>query len=319
MLADSVEPQRHKPLLVFQSEPRSGSTSPLQSISTLRESTSSPMLPSRRRRGSSPDPPSKRRRTGSSPDPSSKRPRTGSRSRSRSDSRHRRRSPSRSPPSSHPPRRAPVFPSHHDHPDLPENLRVLCEILSSPSHSLLSLLDNTGIRVTKSDVETVLRLSYSHPGPAITFFRWAGERHLDHMHSPYAWNLVVDMLGKNLHFDTMWDTVCSMRDLNLLSLATFASIFASLAADGRAEEALAAFRVLPLYGIPRDTVALNSLLAAMCRAGLLRDARAVLHESVMAGVRLDADSFAVLLEGFENEKDAKFAQKVFMTWSTTIG
>jgi pentatricopeptide repeat protein len=127
------------------------------------------------------------------------------------------------------------------------------------------------------------------------------------------------MLGKTLHFDVMWDTVRSMRDLNLLSLSTFASIFASLAADVRAGEALAAFRVLPLYGIPRDTVALNSLLAAMCRAGLLGDGRAVLHESVQVGVRPDTDSFAILLEGCENEKDAKCAQKVFDEMITSIG
>jgi pentatricopeptide repeat protein len=139
------------------------------------------------------------------------------------------------------------------------------------------------------------------------------------MHSPYSWNLVVDMLGKTLHFDAMWDTVRSMRDLNLLSLATFASIFASLAADGRAGEALAAFRALPMYGIPRDTVALNSLLAAMCRAGLLGDGRAVLHESVLVGVRPDVDSFAVLLEGCENEKDRKCAHKVFDEMITIIG
>lgn len=110
-----------------------------------------------------------------------------------------------------------------------------------------------------------------------------------------------------------------MRDLNLLSLATFASIFASLAADARAGEAFAAFRALPMYGIPRDTVALNSLLAAMCRAGLLEDGRAVLHEAMQVGVRPDADSFAVLLEGCENEKDPKCAEKVFDEMVTIIG
>ncbi|KAJ3703721.1 hypothetical protein LUZ61_007426 [Rhynchospora tenuis] len=309
------------------------------------------MSPPRRRRGSSPVPHSRhrsrspyrsrsrsdsrhRRRTLSRSPPSSH-PRPSRQSPPRSPlpshphrrspphsplpSRPSRHSPPRSPLPSRPPRRDPVFASHKDHPDLPPNLRRLCEILSSGSHSLPSLLDNSGIVVTQSDVEVVLRLSYSHPDPALTFFRWAGERHLNHMHSCYSWNLVVDMLGKNLYFDAMWDAVRSMRDLNILSLATFASVFGSLASDGRAGEALAAFRALPMYGIRRDTVALNSLLAALCRVGLLVDGRTVLHEAALVGVRPDTDSFAILLEGCENEKDAKCARKVFDEMVAAIG
>ncbi|KAJ4819316.1 Pentatricopeptide repeat (PPR) superfamily protein [Rhynchospora pubera] len=299
---------------------RSRSRSPPSSRHHRHPLSRSPPFSHRRRRSPSRSPPPSHRPHQSpthSPLPS--RPHNQFPTRSRLPSRPPHHSPTRSPLPSRPPRRDPVFASYQDHPDLPPNLRGLCEILSSGSLSLPSLLDNTGTVLTQSDVETVLRLSYSHPGPSLTFFRWAGERHLNHMHSCYSWNLIVDMLGKNLHFDAMWDAVRSMRDLNLLSLATFASVFGSLASDGRAGEALAAFRAMPMYGIRRDTVALNSLLAALCRVGLLVDGRTVLREAALVGVKPDADSFAILLEGCENEKDAKCARKVFDEMVTAIG
>lgn len=56
-----------------------------------------------------------------------------------------------------------------------------------------SVLDATVIRVKQTDVEQVLKLSYSSPGSAVKFFRWAGLQ-LNDKHSPYSWNLVVDLL-----------------------------------------------------------------------------------------------------------------------------
>ncbi|NP_001183570.1 uncharacterized protein LOC100502163 [Zea mays] len=107
------------------------------------------------------------------------------------------------------------------------------------------------------------------------FFRWAGHRHLGHEHSPYSWNLFVDILGKNRLFEPMWDTVKSMHSQQLLSLATFASVFSSLAATPGGSP-LKAFMDMPRYGMTRDTAALNSLLSALCRANRFDDARAAI-------------------------------------------
>ncbi|CAI0418789.1 unnamed protein product [Linum tenue] len=79
-----------------------------------------------------------------------------------------------------------------------------------PSPSIEKVLDGSGIGVTQAEVEQVLKLSYSFPAPTVKFFRWSGLR-LDDDHSPYAWNLVVDLLGKNCLFDAMWDAIKSMR------------------------------------------------------------------------------------------------------------
>ncbi|KAG6530570.1 hypothetical protein ZIOFF_012811 [Zingiber officinale] len=66
-------------------------------------------------------------------------------------------------------------------------------ILSSSSpFSIDRALDDVGIRVSLN------KLSYSQPGATVAFFHWAGSRYLSGQHSPYAWNLVVYLLGKNL-------------------------------------------------------------------------------------------------------------------------
>jgi pentatricopeptide repeat protein len=127
---------------------------------------------------------------------------------------------------------APSFPMYKDAPDLPPKICLLCEILASGTIVVetSAALDDTDVRITTTDVERVLRFSYTHARASVAFFRWAGHRHLGHEHSPYAWNLVVDILGKNRLFDLMWDTVASMRSQGLLSFATFTSVFSSLAA-----------------------------------------------------------------------------------------
>ncbi|KAL5208129.1 hypothetical protein ABZP36_032564 [Zizania latifolia] len=213
----------------------------------------------------------------------------------------------------------PAFPTYKDAPDLSPKIRMLCEILASSAPDVTAALDDADVRVTSSDVEEVLRFSYAQPRAAVAFFRWAGHRHLQHQHSPYSWNLVVDLLGKNGLFEPMWDTVSSMGSQGLLSLATFASVFSSLAANP-ASSPLKAFVELPLYGMDRDTRALNSLLSALCRASRLDDARAAIPVArAEAGTRPDADSYAILLEGCEAAADPRVAREVFDEMVRVIG
>ncbi|KAJ6684273.1 MITOCHONDRIAL GROUP I INTRON SPLICING FACTOR CCM1 [Salix viminalis] len=97
-------------------------------------------------------------------------------------------------PSSSSTTKKPSFQSYHEAPNLPPSIKLLCEIIANtPSHNVESVLDATVIRVKQTDVEQVLKLSYSSPGSAVKFFRWAGLQ-LNDKHSPYSWNLVVDLL-----------------------------------------------------------------------------------------------------------------------------
>lgn len=212
----------------------------------------------------------------------------------------------------------PVFVSCLEVPKLPTKIKSLCEIVSkTPSLAVEKVLEEVGFPITQEDVEEVLKLSYEFPGSAVKFFRWSGYQ-LNDNHSPYSWNLVVDLLGKNLFFDAMWDAIKSMKKEGLLSLATFASVFSSYVAAGRVQEAIMTFDVMEKYGCPRDIVALNSLLSAICREGRTVDAYDYLR--IAKGiVRPDPDTYAILLEGWENEKNVASARHTFAEMVIEIG
>lgn len=212
----------------------------------------------------------------------------------------------------------PNFISYLEVPNLPPKIKLLCEILATtPSVSVERFLEDTGVLVSVEDVEEVLKLSYGFPGPAVKFFRWAGF-HLNDNHSPYSWNLIVDLLGKNCLFDAMWEAIKSMRRERLLSLATFASVFSSYVVVNRADEAFKVFQIMDQYGCPKDVVALNSLLSAVCMEGKTEQAKEFF---VIAKdkIRPDADSYAILLEGCENERDVVRARQTFSEMLEDIG
>jgi pentatricopeptide repeat protein len=184
------------------------------------------------------------------------------------------------------------------------------------------VLDETDIcSVTTADVEQVLCLSYAHPRATAAFLHWAGHRHLGHdKHSPYSWNLIVDILDTNCLFTRMWETVDSMHSRRLLSLDTFASVFSSLAASSGCCPLKAFMDDMPRYGMARDTSALNSLLSTLCRADRLDDARAVIPVArAEADTLLDADSYAILLECCKVATDTRAARDVFDKMVRDIG
>lgn len=166
-------------------------------------------------------------------------------------------------------------------------------------------------------MEEVLKLSYRCPGPAVKFFRWAAYQ-LHHQNSPYAWNLVVDLLGKNHLFDAMWDAIKSMHKERLVSLATFASVFSSYVSDNRVQEAIMTFEVMDQYGCPKDIVALNSLLSAICRDGKTVEAKQFLSV-IKRIIRPDLDTYAILLEGSESEDDVGSARHTFAEMVAEVG
>lgn len=128
----------------------------------------------------------------------------------------------------------------------------------------------------------------------------------------------MDLLGKNSLFDAMWDAIKSMKKEGLLSLATFASVFSSYVVGDRVEEAFMTFEVMDQYGIPRDIVALNSLLSAICREGRTKKANEFLRIA-KDKIRADADTYAILLEGWEREGDISNSRKTFDEMVFDIG
>lgn len=220
-----------------------------------------------------------------------------------------------------PPTAAPIPAAHLE----PSTVRIIHDILvrSSPHH-IESALASTGIVPSCDLVVQVLKLSYAYPSSAVKFFRWAG---LGRKLSAEAWNLMVDLLGKNLLFDAMWDAVRSMNQEGVLSMLTFTSIFSSYCAAGRVDEAVMSFEVMGRYGIPPDAFAANSLLSAICRedrAGGAAKALSFLEKmKATTGIDPDEDSYAIVLEGWEKEGNVGEATTTFgamvvrIGWSTT--
>ncbi|KAL6651050.1 hypothetical protein ACP70R_009975 [Stipagrostis hirtigluma subsp. patula] len=189
-----------------------------------------------------------------------------------------------------------------------------------PAGEVEEPLSACGIDPTEEVAEEVLksRVCYSRPKSAVRFFRWAAR---SITHTAYAWNLVVDILGKAGMFEPMWDAIRSMKKEGGVgvSIATFASVFASYCARGNLKEAAAAFDVMDGYGIKPDAVALNSLLSAMCRVEGRAQAAQEMFERTKATVAPDADTFAILLEAWEKEGNAQRAKSTFGEMVVRVG
>ncbi|CAA0839661.1 Unknown protein [Striga hermonthica] len=210
------------------------------------------------------------------------------------------------------------FISYTEIPSLPPKLKVLCQIVAeTPSATVERVLEDTGIRVSEADVEEVLKLSYRHPGPAVKFFRWSSLQ-LNGRNSEYAWNLVVDLLGKNSLYDAMWDAIRSMAKEMLLSLSTFSSVFSSYVMDSRVRDAIMSFESMDRYGIPRDVLALNSLLDAICKDGKTWEATDYMLFAKQK-IRVNGDTYAILLKGWEKEGNVNRARDTFSDMVVDVG
>jgi pentatricopeptide repeat protein len=189
-----------------------------------------------------------------------------------------------------------------------------------PPADVEAALTSCGVGPTAEAAEQVLKspVCYSRPKSAVRFFRWA-KRSVQL--TAYAWNLLVDILGKAAMFDPMWDAVLSMSQEGggLLSVATFASMFASYCARRNFKEAALAFDVMERHGVPPDAVALNSLLSAMCRQDGGAQPASEAFETYKTKVAPDADTFAILLEAWEKEGNVQRAKSTFGEMIVRVG
>ncbi|XP_058767854.1 pentatricopeptide repeat-containing protein At1g77360, mitochondrial-like [Vicia villosa] len=209
------------------------------------------------------------------------------------------------------------FPSHLDTPNVSSTARTLCNLLTRTSpQEIDSALSSSGIHPSEECVYEVLKLSYNYPSSAIKFFRWAGRLR---KHSAHAWNLMVDLLGRNQLFEPMWDAVRTMKQEGVLSLPTFVSVFQSYCMAGRVNEAVMSFDVMDRYDVEKNVVAVNSLLSAICREENQTSAGVEFLEKVKGKVDLDGDSFAILLEGWEKEGNPAKAESTFGEMVIRVG
>lgn len=209
------------------------------------------------------------------------------------------------------------FPTYLDVPYVTPRTRILCDIIyKTPIPDIEDALNSSGITPSPELVEEVLKLSYGSPNAAVSFFRWAG---LAHKPSLYAWNLMVDLLGKNKMFDELWAAIRSMKEAGLLSLATFVSVFGSYCVEGKFDDAMMTFDVMEKYGIEPDVVAVNSLLSAICREKNQTNRAYKFFDKIKLKIPPDGDTFAILLEGWEKEGDVSRAKTTFGEMVVRVG
>ncbi|WCJ28996.1 Pentatricopeptide repeat (PPR) superfamily protein [Euphorbia peplus] len=201
--------------------------------------------------------------------------------------------------------------------DVYSSIKLFSDILTRTDlQDIESSLNSAGTAPTPEVVHQVLKLCYRNPTSAIEFFRWVGGFQKP---SPYAWNLMVDLLGKNRMFEPMWDAIRSMKEEEVLSMATFASIFGSYCSDGKFDEAIMSFDVMDKYGVEQDVVAVNSLLSAICCVDNQTMKALEFVERIKSKISPDADTYAILLEGWEKEGNAAQAKITFSEMVMQIG
>ncbi|XP_023770589.1 pentatricopeptide repeat-containing protein At1g77360, mitochondrial [Lactuca sativa] len=209
------------------------------------------------------------------------------------------------------------FPSYLDAYDLSPRARAICEILARVFPAEVeTALSVTGMNLEPEVVQEVIKFSYGCPEATMIFFKWVG---LKQKHSPLTWNLIVDLLGKNQMFERMWEAIRSMTQEGVVSITTFVSAFRSYCEVGRFNEAIKAFDAMEKYGIQPDVVALNSLLSAICREHFQTEIAAEFFEKIKTKIPPDADSFAILLEGWEKEGNVAKAKTMFAEMVIRVG
>ncbi|KAL2902125.1 hypothetical protein RDABS01_027207 [Bienertia sinuspersici] len=209
------------------------------------------------------------------------------------------------------------FPTYLDVPYVTPRTRILCDIIyKTPVPEIDAALNSSGITPSPELVEDVLKLSYGSPEAAVSFFRWAG---FATKPSVYAWNLMVDLLGKNKMFEQLWAAIRSMKGEGSLSLATFVSVFGSYCMAGKFDDAIMTFDVMGKYGVEPDTVAVNSLLSAMCGEKDQTQRAYSFFDKIKHKIPPDGDTFAILFEGWEKEGNVSKAKTTFGEMVVRVG
>lgn len=207
--------------------------------------------------------------------------------------------------------------SYIEAPAINPRVRVLCDIIAKvPVEEIDAALARSGISPLPEYCDEVLKLSYGYPSAAVKFFRWVGSLG---KHTQHGWNLMIDLLGKNGLFETMWDAIRTMKKEGMLTMATFASVFGSYCIAGKLTEAVMTFDVMDRYGLQQDVVAVNSLLSAICREENQTLKALEFFERIKTKIPPDADTFAILLEGWEKEGNAAKAKNTFGEMVIRVG
>ncbi|KAJ3696902.1 hypothetical protein LUZ61_000607 [Rhynchospora tenuis] len=107
---------------------------------------------------------------------------------------------------------------------------------------------------------------------ALGFFNWANS-HPSYKHTTYAYNRMIDLIGKMKKFDAMWNLLYESNSAHSLSLDTVAKAMRRLAGARHWKETILLFDKLETLGFERNVETTNVLLDALCKEGKVNYAR----------------------------------------------
>ncbi|CAA0829100.1 Pentatricopeptide repeat-containing protein -mitochondrial [Striga hermonthica] len=150
--------------------------------------------------------------------------------------------------------------------DVDKISNILTGHFKSPD-SVVKALEACDVDLSNDLVEQVLCRFSSEWVPSLGFFKWVELRN-GFKHPPNIYNLMVNNLGKVKKFELMWDLAEEMKNLEgYFTLDTMTKIMRRLAKARKYEDAIEAFENSELFGIEKDTSALNRLIEALVYQG----------------------------------------------------
>lgn len=198
--------------------------------------------------------------------------------------------------------------------DVDKISKVLKNQFKSPDE-VMEKLNCCDYNISEGLIEQLLtRFSFEWI-PAYGLFKWA--KFWGGMtHSPDLYNLMVDNLGKTKKFNLMWELVGEMNKLEgYVTLDTMTKVMRRLAKAGKYEDAIEAFRKMELFGVDKDTTAMNILIDALIKHGSVEHAENILLEFKDC-IRPTLQTWNMLVHGWCKARQISKAKKTIDVMKT---
>ncbi|KAI4382693.1 hypothetical protein MLD38_008626 [Melastoma candidum] len=227
--------------------------------------------------------------------------------------------------------------------DVDKVYKVLKTPHSCPE-AVVKALDECDVEISNGLVEKLLKKCCNNWIPAAGVFMWAKLK-MGGEYPAQVYDLMVDIFGRAKKFDLMWKLVEGMKELEgLITLETMGKVMRRLARAGNYQDAVEAFNRLEQFGLERNASAMNLLMDALvkengvehaheafsqfkesisgdvrsynilihgyCRCKKFEQAREVMKEMEVNGLKPDVYSYTCFVETYSHEKEFRLANAV---------
>lgn len=131
---------------------------------------------------------------------------------------------------------------------------------------------------------------------AVLAFRWAGDFVLE---SPWAWHLMIWVLGKQRRFDLAWMFLRRMHRKSLLTRRALIIMIERYASANETGKAIKTFHALEKFNVKADLDAFYALLHALCKNKNIEEAEELLLLK-QKFFPLETAGFNIVLDGWCN-------------------